>query len=98
MKYQILKECLLFWIEESEHPTKCKIKPGETSQDLKSLIEGFIYRIEQVEPSERHRKRISINAKNSLERIYEAIQNPENFNVEEKEKSCFPKINLKDVV
>ena len=91
MEYQLLKDCLLLWIEESEHPTKCRIEQGEVCSDLKRSIEGYIYRIEQVEPSERHRRKISINAKNALEKIYKAIQDHKNFNVQEEEKTYFPK-------
>ena len=92
MKYDILKGCLEMWIEENEGKVKCKINPGEICFDLIHSIKLHINRIEETPKHERHLNRISLTSKKALEDIYQAIQEPENFNVQAKEKFNFKRI------
>lgn len=83
MQYDVLKDCLLLWIEENDtgEAIKCRIKPGEICLNLVWSIKNYFYQIEQIPKEERSEHPISVTGKRALLKYYEAIQKPENFDL-----------------
>lgn len=81
--FKDLKPFFIEWLKDKpkDKVIRLRLKPGVICNNVIYSIENSIYQIEQIPPEEWIDHPISVTAKEKLQDIYKAIQDPKNFDL-----------------